>query len=195
MGFGQTDMMQLFREGKEGALSHYFKMHGQSLIYFAGKLIADEMEAEDIVAQVFYGAWERRTSFENEQHLKSSLYVSCRNACLNFLRNQQRKSAAQEAYFHQLEAADDTVLYEVIEADYLEILNTEIEQLPEKMKEIFKLIYFDGKKSVEIALALGLSVKTVRNQKAKAVEILRTAILKKGLSATMSLAILFFLDS
>lgn len=190
----EQELFIAFRAGKEIALSHFFQLHGQSLIYFANRLINDDIEAEDIVADVFYKVWERREEFESAAHLKSSLYVSCRNACLNYLRNLKRKTAIQEEYFNQLEGSEETVLYDVIETDYLEILNREIERLPDKMKEIFKLIYFDGKKSVEISLALGISVKTVRNQKAKAVELLRTAMLKKGLSASMSLAILFFLD-
>lgn len=190
----EQELFVAFGAGKESALSHFFNLHGQSLIYFAGRLIGDEIEAEDIVADVFYKVWERRAEFESAAHLKSSLYVSCRNTCLNYLRNLKRKTTVQQEYFKQLEGAEETVLYEVIETDYLEILNREIERLPDKMKEIFKLVYFDGKKSVEISLALGISVKTVRNQKAKAVELLRTAMLKKGLSASMSLAILFFLD-
>lgn len=186
--------IEAFQDGDERALSYYFRQYGQSLIYFAGKLIFDELEAEDIVADVFYKTWMRRTEFETGAHLKSSLYVSCRNACLNYLRGLKRKTASQQEYFRQLEEGEETVLYEVIEADYLEILNLEIEKLPEKMKEIFKMMYFEGKKSIEVSLILGISVKTVRNQKANAVEQLKTAMLKKGLSASMCLAVLFFLD-
>lgn len=141
-----ANWISAFREGQEQALSHFFKQHGQSLIYFAGKLIADEVEAEDIVANVFYKAWERKTTFESDAHLKSSLYISCRNACLNYLRNLKRKTAVQEDYFKQLEKGEEYILYEVIETDYLEILHAEIEQLPDKMKAVFRMIYFDGKK-------------------------------------------------
>jgi hypothetical protein len=43
-------------------------------------------------------------------------------------------------------------------------------------------------------MQLNVSVKTVRNQKARAVELLKTAFLKKGMSAALLLALVLFLD-
>ena len=61
-------------------------------------------------------------------------------------------------------------------------------------REVFNLIYFEGKKTDEIAFQLNLSVKTVRNHKARAVDQLKTAFLKKNLSGPFYLAFLLFID-
>jgi len=183
-----------FNAGDEESLSHFFKLHARSLKYFAEKLILDMAEAEDIVADCFYKLWQKRTEFDTTQNIKAFLFISCRNACLNYLRGLKRKTAAQEHYFIQLEESEDTILNEIIETEFLQILNAEIDHLPEKIKEVFKLIYFDGKRTDEIAMQLNVSVKTVRNQKARAVELLKTAFLKRGMSAALMLALMLFLD-
>jgi RNA polymerase sigma-70 factor (ECF subfamily) len=183
-----------FNTGDEESLSYFFKLHARSLKYFAEKLILDVAEAEDIVADCFYKMWEKRAEFDTTQNIKAFLFVSCRNACLNYLRGLKRKTAAQEHYFVQLERSQDTILNEIIETEFLQILNAEIDRLPERIREVFKLIYFEGKRTDEIAMQLDVSVKTVRNQKARAVELLKTAFLKKGMSAALLLALVLFLD-
>jgi len=181
-----------FREGNEEALAHFFKLHNKSLCFFANRLVQDAVEAEDIVSDCFLKLWKRHKDFETSSNIKSFLYVSCRNACLDYLKHLKVKSAAQQNYFSQLTQSEETILYTIMEAEFLEILSQEIELLPEKCREIFKLIYFEGKKTDQIALDLELSVQTVRNQKTRAVELLKTAFFKKGMSTAFSLALLLF---
>ncbi|PIG96933.1 hypothetical protein CS542_07950 [Pedobacter sp. IW39] len=50
-------------------------------------------------------------------------------------------------------------------------MNQEIEQLPEQCRKVFSMIYFEGK-TEEIAYIMDISVKTVRNHKSRAIELL-----------------------
>jgi len=61
----------------------------------------------------------------------------------------------------------------------------EIEQLPNRCKEIFKLIYYERRPADEIAALLGISVNTVWVQRAKAIQLIRTNLLKKGLLSVL----------
>lgn len=184
-----------FRNGDHQALSYFFDIHYKPLSYFATRLTLNEMEAEDIVANGFVKLWKRHQDFETANNIKAFLYISCRNACLDYLKHLKRKTAAQEAYFKQLEESEETILHQIIEAEFLQLLNAEIELLPEKCGEVFKLLYFDGKKTDEIAAELDLSVKTVRNHKARAVALLKTSFLKKGMEDGLYLAFLLFLNN
>ena len=188
-----NDMVSLLNDGKEEGLSYYFSLHSRSLKYFAIKLIQDQSEAEDIVAMCFHKLWQSRADFNTGQQIKGFLFISCKNACLNYLRGLKRRTASQALYLKQFEENEETILHGIIETELLELLNAEIELLPEKMREIFKLVYFEGMKTDEIAAQLNLSVKTVRNQKAKAVEILRANFLKKGIGTAMIYVLEFFL--
>ena len=173
-------------------IKHFFDLHHKSLCYFANRLVKDDLQAEDIVAECFLKLWERRDGFNTDQNVKAFLYISCRNACLNYLQHLKVKTSVQKLYLEQLENGEDTILFEIIRTEVLDFVNKEVEELPGKMKEIFKLIYFNGKKTDEIATELNLSVQTVRNQKTKAIAILKTSLLKKGASAY--LAFLFLID-
>ncbi|WP_316825907.1 MULTISPECIES: RNA polymerase sigma-70 factor [Pedobacter] len=186
----ESNWMASLAKGDESALSYFFKLHQKSLGYFASRMIGDEAEAEDIVAGCFVKLWERRSDFENAHKLKSFLYVSCRNACLNHLRHLKVKSAAQQAYHQELEDSSEDILYKIVESEVLQAMHREIELLPENYREVFKRIYFEQQKTDEIALELGINVQTVRNYKTRSVELLKTALLKKGISSALTLALL-----
>ncbi len=182
------------RNDEDPALSFYFKLHAKSLVFFANRLVNDQHEAEDIVADCFVKVWERRKTFQTGENIKAFLYISCRNACLDYLRRLKVKSLAQQSYLNQREPGDDSILSNIITAEVLALLSEEITQLPDNYREVFKLMYFDLKKTDEIAAQLGLSVQTVRNYKARAIALLKTSMLKKGVSSIGVLALMFFIE-
>lgn len=188
------DLIALLKKDNHDALSYFFKLHHKSLCYFASRLIQNVTDAEDVVSDCFLKLWQHRHDFQTEQNIKAFLYISCRNGCLNYLKHLKVKSAAQSSYFNHLMHSEEDIVFKIIEAEFLSILNNEIEALPPKCREIFKLIYFDGKNTAEIAETLDLSVQTVRNQKTKAVELLRSACLKKEISAALTITFLLFLE-
>jgi len=84
-----------FRNGDDPSLSYFFKLYSKSLGYFAFRLVQDKLEDEDITEECFVKVWERRSDFKTEENLKAFLYISCRNACLDYLRRIKVKSAVQ----------------------------------------------------------------------------------------------------
>ncbi|EDM38910.1 RNA polymerase ECF-type sigma factor [Pedobacter sp. BAL39] len=186
--------IEQLKEGNNSALSYFFDLHYTSLCYFATRLTQDEAEAKDIVAESFVKVWEKRLDFPTATNIKAFLYIRCRNECLNYLRSLQRKTAAQQLYFDQLTLNDDGILHEIIQAEFLNILDEEINLLPHKCRQVFKLLYYEGKRTDEVAQQLDISVKTVRSHKGNAIELLKTAFLKKDISGPLVLALLLYLD-
>ncbi len=66
-----------------------FKDYYQDLAYYSCKILKDPIAAEDIAQDVFIRLWEKENHFENHLALKSYLYLSARNNCLNYLRHHQ----------------------------------------------------------------------------------------------------------
>jgi len=186
--------VEAFRKGEEKALAYFFDQHYKSLQYFAARLLQDDVLAEDVVAECFVKLWKGSREEETPERIKAFLYISCRNACLDTLRQLKVKNKAQEIYYNELEKSEESILSKIIESEVMEMLTAEIEQLPEKCREVFKLIYYQHKKTDEIAEELGISPKTVRNHKAKAIELLKVVVLKKGITGPLYLAFLLFLD-
>jgi RNA polymerase sigma-70 factor (ECF subfamily) len=73
----------------------------------------------------------------------------------------------------------------MIRAEVLREINREIENLPEQCRKIFKMSFFDGKKNQEIASMLEISVHTVKNQKARAIQLLRVRLPDRNLVAIL----------
>ncbi|TCC97174.1 RNA polymerase sigma factor [Pedobacter hiemivivus] len=122
--------VQCFKQGDPDALAYFFDLHYKALCYFAERLIGDEAEAEDIVADCFLKLWKGDRQIETAQNVKAFLYISCRNACMDYFRKLKVKTAAQEYTYRQLEHGEEGIFYEVVKTDVMEILAAEIESLP-----------------------------------------------------------------
>jgi len=141
------------------------------LFGFARTIIASRESAEEIVSDVFIRVWERRREIEKIRNLKLYLYVATRNIAFNYLDKQKRTASNS---LHDVEAEFTSIYFDpeqlLVTADMLAIIQKAIDQLPPRCKIIFKLVKDDGLKYKEVAEILNLSVKTVENQLAIALE-------------------------
>lgn len=144
----------------------FYEANISPLILFARRFVSPVI-AEDIVHDVFLEIYENRESFE-EMPVRSYLFMAVRNRCLNTLKREEVK----ENYIHttqldnQLLGLDYYDSFEnlLIEKDSLHELYTQIDRLPDKCQQIFKLAYFEEKKNAEIAELLNISIRTVEHQ-------------------------------
>jgi len=147
------------------------------LFQFAKSLVKAKEPAEEIISDVFIKVWEKRKDLEKIENLKLYLYVSTRNSAYNYL-DKQKRSATNPLDDMQ---TDITSLYFdpeqlLITADMLARIQKAIDQLPPKCKMIFKLAKEDGLKYKEVAEILNISVKTVENQLAIAIQKIGSAV-------------------
>jgi RNA polymerase sigma-70 factor (ECF subfamily) len=178
-----------FKEGNVRAFQEVFEEFFPSLCYFAERLISDREEAEDIVLEVFTRLWQRKEHFETKANIKAFLYISTRNTCLNFLKYRERKEASSKEWQYLSEADAPTGYdYELINALVMQTVHEQVKALPPQCREVFKLIYFDNLTSAEVAARLGITTKTVLNQKLKAIRLIRTELLRQKL---FMIAVLF----
>ncbi len=166
-----------FREGNKEAFAAVYKSHYAALFFFVKRFVVDRAEAEDITAETFIKLWKIRQNFESHQNIKAFLYITARNACLDCLRARQRSTGMQqEMLYLLLQQNDMTFIHDEIRADVLTQVKEKIEDLPPKCKQIFKMAFFERLKNGEIAERLGLTLQTVKNQKVRAIKLLRLAL-------------------
>lgn len=151
-------------------------MYAPILLGFAGKFVAG-FNAEDIVHDVFLKLWERQVFLLPEDEIRKILFVSVRNACIDYLRrlNLEREVLDSKAIQLKLDELDFVESHEQLymQNDLFNMLMQKIDELPDRSKEIFKLSYIHGMKSTEIADQMGISVRTVENQLYRALVFLR----------------------
>jgi RNA polymerase sigma-70 factor (ECF subfamily) len=172
------ELLKMLCQGEVHALKHFINIYFPVLTRYAKRILHTEhAAAEDVVEEVFLKLWERHASFIDMREVKGFLYTSVHNGCLNVLRSRHREQARNEA-FTQLYTDDaDAAENEVIHSELLALVRTAIDSLPEKMREIFLLSHYKKLTNVEIASQLNLSHQTVRNQKSKALSLLKKRLL------------------
>jgi RNA polymerase sigma-70 factor (ECF subfamily) len=172
-----TDIISGFHKGSSRAFDVLFDMFFPALCYFANKLIDDRQEAEDIVLDTFQKLWARREHFETMPNIKAFLYITVRNTCLNYIRHKETQRKRTREMLKLLpEPLEEDAEQHRIRAEVLQNIYSAIEKLPRKCREVFELSYFEGMKAQEIAEQLQISESTVRNQKVRALQLLKTAL-------------------
>ena len=156
MHHSEKDRLYAFRQ--------MYRANMPTLVRFARRYIPAG-EAEDVVQDVFLELW-KTGKILNEESARSYLFTSVRNRCINYLKQLKELYSDDIALEMQQRDLDnfDSVEKLMIKKEELQQVYDRIEQLPDKCRRIFKLSYFDGKKSFEIAELLQLSIRTVEHQ-------------------------------
>lgn len=186
-----NEIIPAFNRGVPETLHTLLKEYYKPLCLFADRLIKDHAAAEDIVGDTFIKLWNRKTDFETVQNIKAFLYITVRNAGLNFLKQAKRESLSKKQLAYIAGEQEEYVLNEMIRSEVLREIMREIEKLPEQCGKVFKLGYIEGLKNQEIANLMKISVHTVKNQKARAVQLLKIKLRDRDLMALAFLCSVF----
>lgn len=158
--------------GNREAFRFIYERYYQPLCLFASRLVGKD-DAEDVVDDVFLGVWKKQLRFDGENHLKSFLYLSTRNSCLNLIKGRSRSGERQHQFTLGLDEFEADHLYHLLEAEVLRELTEAVYGLPPQCQRVVQLAFFEGKSNLEIAEALNISVHTVKNQKRRGLDLLR----------------------
>lgn len=153
-----------------------FRTEISRLHNFAKQYVQDSDTAMDICQQVFITLWEKREQIDMAKAVRTYLYTSVRNRCLNHIRDHKKfRSKVLDLDCGNIDIEGFTE----IEQDTAE-LETKIDDaltlLPEKCRQVFEMSRFREMKYREIAEELDISQKTVEAHMSKAMRILREAL-------------------
>lgn len=170
------DLLSRIKEGNEQAYKTLFDIYYSQLSMFARKYIGDTDIAREIVQEVFVKIYENRKKILINVSIKSYLYQSVKNACLNYLKKEKVHNEHHQQILYQNK--DQEVLYQdFIETSELEVkIFDAINELPERCREVFTLNRIEGKRNKEIAQELKISIRTVETQISNALKHLRTKL-------------------
>jgi RNA polymerase sigma-70 factor (ECF subfamily) len=157
-------------EGK--SFDFFFRQYYPALCFFANSILHTEEEAKDIVQDSFVNLWDSQTISERSETVKSFLYTTVRNKCVDLLR---KKKVIQKAKLQLTKNNENDFEYfdEVAFAEMIRQLDGYLDDLSSKVQEIIKLYYVDGKKYHEIAAEINSTPEAVRKQKARALKAIR----------------------
>jgi RNA polymerase sigma-70 factor (ECF subfamily) len=160
----------LNRRLTEEDFKNLFLKEFANLKNYAHSIVKENETSSDIVQEAFLALWENREKFENERNPKPYLITIIRNKSINYLRNHKK-------YHPDLEAIEDWEQHLTVQStdQYTQKqlkakIQETLDHLPPKCREIFMMNRQKGLKYKDIASTLGISVKTVEAQMAKALK-------------------------
>ncbi|MEG2277359.1 MAG: sigma-70 family RNA polymerase sigma factor [Odoribacter sp.] len=151
--------------------NNFYSENFSHYLSFACHYIVDEDISKDIVQDAFISYWKQQDHFEDELSVKSFLYKTIRNACLNQLRH----NSIRIKYLNSLPEdweSEDFFMGNVIQEEVSTIILKELDQLSETGRQII-LRSLEGFSNEEIANELNISINTVKTHKARSYATLR----------------------
>lgn len=168
----ELKLVERLRNKDKRAFELVFKDYYGLMKSYAFRFMDTPEESEEVVQDVFVKFWEKCDSLAPDSSIKSYLYRSVHNTCLNQLKHQKVKDNYRQYVVGLMEEAHE-LEYSPEKPNIEQRILDEINSLPPRCSEIFKLSRFEGLKYQEIADHLEISIKTVEVQMGKALKVLR----------------------
>lgn len=169
-----NDFIEIFRGGEPEFYDHYFRQYFRPLCYFASQFLHKEEEAEDLVQECFTRLLEKQTNLKNPDTIRSFLYTTVRNGCINVLRKKKVRKHINYSIDESLPEISEASFEDAItKSEMLNEIYHYILQLPPKVGQVCRLYFLEGKNDHEISELLQRSYHTVRNQRQQAIKFLQ----------------------
>lgn len=165
----QFDNFTKMQSGDIRAFEHLFMSLYPGMCSNADRYLNDEVQSKDIAQEAFIKLWGKREEFKDIVSVKSYLYTTVRNLCLNFIRD-HRKSVEISGTLPDLAETDFKSI--IIEEEAIHALYAAVDRLPAQTSRIIRMS-LKGIKNQEIANELGISVNSVKTLKYNALNTLR----------------------
>lgn len=148
----------------------------KELYVTAFRRLQSEENTEDILQDLFLSLLEKDVVLENEQSVRAFLHTRLKSRIIDFYRKETLRTTykAQQTQVPEPDVAytDTRLLTRELET----VVQQQIDKLPTKMREIFRLSREESLSNDEIASRLDISGKTVRNQLSTALKKIRTTV-------------------
>ncbi|MGE4587718.1 MAG: RNA polymerase sigma factor [Mangrovibacterium sp.] len=157
-----------FMEGNDKAFEKLFEIYHRRLYAFVLGLTHSKEDSEEIVQNAFIRIWENRAQFKEEYPFDAYLFSIARNAFLNYNRKNINRRIFEEHFEIYTELSQESTDQYVLFKETKTIIETLINAMPPKRREIFILQKIEGLSRKEISEKLNISVVTVDSHLLKA---------------------------
>ena len=158
-------------DGDEIAFNRFMEHYSSRLYHYTFALLGQKESAEEIVSDVFFEVWKNRKTLADIENMNAWIQTITYRKAISYLRKGTAKTDLLlddigDFIFDPIQSPDE----EMISKEEMEKINDAIQQLPPKCKHVFFLAKIEGLPYKDIAALLDISVKTINNHIAFALE-------------------------
>jgi len=185
-----------FAESPEIGFEYLFRKYYKNLCNHAIRFVYSKEIAEDVVVEVFANFWQNKVHQNISTSFRSYLYTAVRFRAYNSIKIEINRSANFENSVSDFDHFDNSTVLQPDEIlNYQELtkkLEFAILSLPKQSRKAFQLNRLEGKKYVEIATEMQITVSAVERLISRALAKIREELKSEWLC---SILVSFFFDS
>ena len=171
-----AELLERYKDGDEAAFREIVSRYRNSLYAFLKQFLNQADLVEDVFQETFLQLFTSRDSFDPSRPLRPWLFTIAANKAKDALRKSQRTSAvpigtiaeSDDMSFDEVLnalAADTTVPYDEVErSETAERVSEVIGNMPENLREILILAYYQKFSYKHMAEILGIPIGTVKSR-------------------------------
>ena len=192
----EAQILEGLRKRDMIAFERLYDSLSSMVMFFAEKITKDEQEAEDIAVRAFAKFWTKDLSkYDTMKKVKNFIFKVARNSAVDYVRKQKTKQSHESKIIHLIEVQDEYDIERIrYETEMLVKVYAEIDKLPQRTQEVFKLVYIKEMNSREVGELLQISDVTVRRLCSEAMLKLRSKFSQKELQLVLLLLSIWELE-
>ena len=155
-----SDITQIYMEYRDRVMGYIYAR------------LRSRADAEDLCQDVFEKVYAKLDRFDPEKaSISTWIYSITRNSVIDFYRRSHPHDEINENI-----ATGDSIDDDLLNDETLAELAVALEKLPEQLREIIVLRYYDGSPLTEIAKKMNLSYGAIKLRHTKALEMIRRSM-------------------
>lgn len=150
--------------GDTKAFDALFNKYAQRLYNFSVNYLKSAEEAEEVVQEVFMYIWEKKEGLKPDHSFNSYIFTIAHNIIKKHFIKRNRENEHKDELIHDFLKQENNLDQNIEYKFLLEKVQSIINSLPERRREIFLKKKYQGFSIKEIAAQLSISPNTVENQ-------------------------------
>ena len=170
------ELVEAYQRGRTDAFRVIIERYRQELFNFLVRFLGSRTAAEDVFQETFLQVHTSSDSFDVERRFKPWLFTIAANKARDYMRKRSRRSAAELDAPIGGQAGEGNTFVDLLQADLpmpndqmekvelQERVQRTIQEMPEHLREILLLAYFQQFSYNQIAEVLGIPLGTVKSR-------------------------------
>jgi RNA polymerase sigma-70 factor (ECF subfamily) len=169
-----TEALLKLADGNLSAYRFLFDHHFTDLCNFLLIYLHSRELSEEVALEIYAYIWEKKETLEIRTTFKSFLFAAAKNKAISHYRKESKISFSSLDNTKIPDLADNHLYME--NDELRKIIDTAIDKLPEKSRQVYQLAWEENLSHKEIAKQLGITPKTVENHIGIALRKLRESL-------------------
>ena len=174
--YSDQELVVLLNQNSELAFNEIYNRYWSGVFLVARNRLKDDLEAREVVQDVFCNLWRKRTKFQLNKSLKVYFAVAVKYEVINRYAKRHRENILIERLTYSVPQKDlstqETISFNELERNLMD----SIDLLPERSQLVFRLRFENDYSQKQIAEELNISEKTVEAHISKARKYIRTRL-------------------